>query len=124
MEIKYKEIFKTRLREMRLKYGYSQEEFATKVGLKRTNIANYESGRNIPPSQVLGKIAEGFNTSTDYLLGKTDNPEPLEARDMEAISIDDLQNFTLEYRGVELTEDEKRHVIQLLRSVLELKNNN
>ncbi|AUS03930.1 helix-turn-helix domain protein [Paenibacillus phage Norbert] len=121
MEMKYKEVFKTRLREMRLKNGYSQEEFAKKVGLKRTNIANYESGRNTPPSQILGKIAEGFNTSTDYLLGKTDNPESLKVRDLDAISIDDLQNFKIEYRGVELTEDEKRQVIRLLRSVLELK---
>lgn len=121
MDKEYKEILQARIKELRSKYGYSQDLMAEKLGLKRTNIANYESGRNVPPSHMLAEIATLFNTSVDYLLGKTENPEPLAARDLNTISIDDLRHFNLQYKGVELTEDEKEKVIQLLQTALDLK---
>ena len=121
LEKEYKEILQGRLKELRAKYGYSQDVMAEKLGLKRTNIANYEAGRNVPPSHVLAQIATLFGTSVDYLLGKTENPEPLAVRDLNTISIDDLRHFNLEYKGIGLTEEEKEKVIQLLQTVLDLK---
>ncbi len=59
-----------RIRLCRNKLGISQEKLADLLGMKRTNIANYEAGRVVPPGNVLLEMAKTFETSTDYLLGR------------------------------------------------------
>ena len=58
-----------RIRYRREYLGYSQEEIATAVGLKRTTYAHYESGLNGVSSEILTKIARVLGCSADYLLG-------------------------------------------------------
>lgn len=70
-----KKLMGKRIRECRTKLGISQEALAIKLGMKRTNITNYEAGRVIPPGNILLDMADSFNVSTDYLLGVSDNPE-------------------------------------------------
>lgn len=70
--------FKYRLKELRKEYKMTQEELAGKLGLVRTAIANYETGRTSPDSETLSLIANIFNTTTDYLLGRTDIKQPIE----------------------------------------------
>jgi transcriptional regulator with XRE-family HTH domain len=69
-----------RIKECRQKANLSQEELAEKLNMKRTNIANYEAGRVVPPGLVILELSKIFGVSTDYLLGRTDSPasEPLE----------------------------------------------
>lgn len=50
----------------------TQDELAKKIDTSRSNIANYENGKNMPSIDILEKIASLFNCTTDYLLGKTD----------------------------------------------------
>lgn len=66
-----------RIREMRKKRGLTQDDLAHALGMKRANISNYERGLANVPSTTLYKLADIFNTSADYLLGRTDNPEPI-----------------------------------------------
>lgn len=42
----------------RLAVGETQEQFAKRIGKKRTDIAKYEAGKNIPPGDVVLKIIE------------------------------------------------------------------
>ena len=63
-----------RIRERRLISGLSQEELAEILKMKRTNVANYEGGRVIPPGSVLLSMSQTFGVTTDYLLGRTDDP--------------------------------------------------
>ena len=69
--------FKYRLKELRKEYKMTQNELANKLGLVRTAIANYETGRTNPDSETLSMIANIFNTTTDYLLGRTDIKKPI-----------------------------------------------
>ncbi len=39
------------------------------------NISDWKKGRSTPKTETLIKIAEYFNVSIDYLVGRTDNPE-------------------------------------------------
>ena len=64
--------FKTRLVQLRKELGLTQEEFAEKIGYTRTAVSAWEIGRNEPSNSDTLKIAEYFNVSTDYLLGKSD----------------------------------------------------
>ena len=57
-----------KLRFLREKAGYSQEEVAKMLGIGRTTYLKYESGDN-RPTRKLNELARLFNVSTDYLLG-------------------------------------------------------
>ena len=64
-----------RLKELRKAVGVSQARFAIELGgVSQAVIARYETGDIFPSYPVLIKIADYFNVSTDYLLGRTDNP--------------------------------------------------
>ena len=70
-----KKIVAIRLKELRGKIGISQAKLAKELGeVSQPVIARYETGDLFPSYPVLIKIADYFNVSTDYLLGRTDNP--------------------------------------------------
>lgn len=64
-----------RLAECRNKIGISKIEAAKKIGVSQPAYLRYESGERTPSLQVIKEIAKVFQTSSDYLIGKTDNSE-------------------------------------------------
>lgn len=74
MDEKRKKLIGLRIKKCRHNIGASQEKLAELLNMKRTNIANYEAGRIIPPGNVLLEMSKIFNVTTDYLLGLTDEP--------------------------------------------------
>ena len=68
--------FKERLALLRKEKHLNQEEFAKKLGYTRTAISAWEVGRNEPSNADTIKIADFFNVSVDYLLGKSDIRKP------------------------------------------------
>lgn len=67
-------ILGNRLRNMR--GTRTLEEIASSVGIAKTTLHGYESGRREPDLSTLQKLARALNTSMSYLLGETDNPAP------------------------------------------------
>ena len=67
--------FPTRLRSLLEKNNLSQEELANYVGVKRQSIASWKDGKTLPDIESLLKISEKFNVSSDFLLGKTEDPK-------------------------------------------------
>lgn len=65
-------IFPERLKGLREKMGLTQEQLATELGLKKSTISRYEKGKVRPSMKTLGKIADYFGVSTDFLRGKSD----------------------------------------------------
>lgn len=63
-----------RLKHMRKLRKYTQEELAKKVNTTKGTISNYENGYSTPSNEMLAILADVLETSTDYLLGRTDNP--------------------------------------------------
>jgi len=59
-----------RLRELRNEKGKKQHEVANYLGITRPAYTAYESGARQPDLETVKKLAEYFNCSTDYLLGK------------------------------------------------------
>lgn len=53
----------------------NQEELAYQIGTNQSQVSRYERGENDPTGDVLTKIADALNTTTDYLLGRTESPE-------------------------------------------------
>lgn len=67
-----------RIRDLREDNDLSQREIANMLGMSQTGYSKYETGENDIPTDVLISLAEFYNTSTDYLLGQTDNPKRYE----------------------------------------------
>jgi transcriptional regulator with XRE-family HTH domain len=66
------------MKEARLSRNWSQEDMATFTGVLQNSISRYESGKVQPNADVIIKIAKALDVSTDYLLGLTDDPTPID----------------------------------------------
>lgn len=65
------------LRIIREKRHKSQLNVALAVGVTQESVSMYESGVGYPSATVLIKLAKYLETSTDYLLGLTDDDTPI-----------------------------------------------
>ena len=66
--------FGERLRQIREQQGFTQKQFAEKIGSTERGIQRYESGDREPAFRVILAILDNVDVSADYLLGRTDNP--------------------------------------------------
>ncbi|HJB12716.1 MAG TPA: helix-turn-helix domain-containing protein [Candidatus Oscillibacter excrementigallinarum] len=64
--------FDERLKELRKEKGVTQREIAEFLGIKTRPYQNYESGDRRPDYEKLVALADYFDVTTDYLLGRTD----------------------------------------------------
>ena len=62
---------KERLKELRKALGLTQQEFADRLHIKRTNIGNYEVGVSLPTDSVIALICREFNVSEEWLRNGT-----------------------------------------------------
>ena len=65
----YIETFAQKLIQARKDAGYTQETAAGLMGINRNTLASYETGRNEPKIEMLGKLADFYEVSTDWLIG-------------------------------------------------------
>ena len=65
-----------RFRELRLKNQYTHESLSQALNIAVRMVGKYEAGEADPSSDVVTRMADVFNVSTDYLLGRTDDPTP------------------------------------------------
>ncbi|SFU69994.1 helix-turn-helix domain-containing protein [Alicyclobacillus macrosporangiidus] len=94
--------FAQRFKLLREGRGWTQDDIAAKLGVSRSTIAGYESenkGR-VPREETLIKIAELLGCTTDYLLGRTDDPH--------ASAVSDV---------VEMMSSEERRLLETIRQL-------
>lgn len=68
------------IRDLRIDRGLTQSQVAQILNVKQNTYSQYEIGVLNYPLDVVIRLAEYYGTSTDYLLGLTDVPEPLPRR--------------------------------------------
>lgn len=109
-------IFESRLKELRKKKNKNMEYIADQIGVARSTYAGYETQGRFPPIETLSRLAVVLNTSTDYLIGLTDNPEPLQI----TRNIDEyLTNFgQLHWNGIPLSNDDLQPLRDLFHIIL------
>jgi transcriptional regulator with XRE-family HTH domain len=64
--------FSEGLKELRLSNNYTQQQVADLLSVKQQSYARYEYGTGQPSLEILIKLAEIFDVSSDYLLGISD----------------------------------------------------
>ena len=65
-----------RIRDMREDQDLTQAQVGKAVGVSQRTYAYYESGQRMIPPQVLCALADFYQVSIDYLLGRTDQKTP------------------------------------------------
>jgi len=65
-------IFSDRVTALMKKSGLSQKELASKAGVTESAMSYYVNGSRTPRSDVLTRMAKELETTTDYLLGTSD----------------------------------------------------
>lgn len=65
-----------RLRDIREDHDVTQKTLATYLHIGQNTYSQYETGRRQLPVDILIRLAEYFDTSTDYILGLTDTDKP------------------------------------------------
>lgn len=71
-----------RIKKLRDGKGLSQGELGKLVNVGNTTISQWENDKRIPDLATLDKLANVLKTSSDYLLGRTDDPSPTNARQL------------------------------------------
>ncbi|WP_025950435.1 helix-turn-helix domain-containing protein [Geobacillus thermocatenulatus] len=116
-------MFPNRLKMLRLQKKLTHQDMADFLGITRQGYSKYENGQSQPDIDTINKLAEFFNVTTDYLLGRTDDPNPPGSDNEELGTLARINQLIKEY-GIEqmgffdiekwkhLTEDEIREIIQ------------
>lgn len=66
-----------RLKDLREDKDLLQTDIAKMLGISQTVYSRYERGFQTIPVIHLLRLADFYNTSTDYILGRTNNPKPV-----------------------------------------------
>ncbi|MBE2923943.1 helix-turn-helix transcriptional regulator [Anoxybacillus flavithermus] len=115
--------FGKRLRILRKNRNLTQKELADRFNVGESTIGMYERDEREPSFEFVKQLADFFNVTTDYLLGRTDDPNPPGSDNEELGTLARINQLIKEY-GIEqmgffdiekwkhLTEDEIREIIQ------------
>lgn len=64
-----------RLNELKTSNNFMQKQIAKGAGVPLRTYQRYENGEREPSASIIINLADFFNVSADYLLGRTDNPQ-------------------------------------------------
>ncbi|HDR7647703.1 TPA: helix-turn-helix transcriptional regulator [Bacillus mycoides] len=104
------------LKFLRNRRGWTMQEVADRIGKNDSTYSGYETNKRKPNAEVLVQLADTFDTTTDFILGRTENPNGLNF-DVK----DFLDQGRLHSDGVEITDEQAELVNVLLRQVLQRK---
>lgn len=105
----------SRLKHLREKNGFTLEYVATCLNTTKTSIARYEKNDREPKSEMISSLADLYNVSTDYLLGRDSD---LDIKNEVEYSEDVLE--AAELFG-ELNEKQKEVILKIIEEFLETK---
>lgn len=106
--------FGDRLTNLRENRGWSKTYVAKAIGLSSMQTyANYEYGRREPDFETVDKLANLFNVSTDFLLGRESKADRV-----HNMSVDEALGTIMSFEGQPVTDHDKRVMKDLLESYL------
>lgn len=110
----------SRILNLRVDKDIKQNDLANQIGITKSMLSKYENDINIPKADILSKIADVLDTTTDYLLCRTNNSAPL-SKSNQIKYLDDyhLKLFLL---ATELNSTNKIRLIERATTLLELQN--
>lgn len=99
-----------RLKKLRKEGKLTQKDIATFLNISQPAYQQFESGKKKMNIETMEKLADFFNVSTDYLLGKTDFPD-LELE----VDIDNAIDNSVAYDGTPITDNDREIIKNFLK---------
>ena len=122
-----------RIKLLRKQQGLTQTELGKKIGISQTAVISYEKNVNVPPVDRLSKMADIFDVSVDYMLGKTDDRTTAKKCDVHTKVIDledELSSLILHlnegdilFRGKEIDDTTRTILMKSLKKCMDLAKN-
>lgn len=106
------------VKELCKKQGISLNTLEERIGFSRNSLYSWKNSS--PKPEKLKVVADYFNVSTDYLLGRTDNPRIATDNDVQEIDFKEMAAESMSYDGMPLNDED----IDLIASILETRMKN
>lgn len=104
-----------RIKQLRKEKELTQTELGKHLNVGKSTISQYETDTNMPDPEMILKIANFFNVSTDYLLGRSDKRKETLDDEPTPQEIEEIFQNQVMYQGVPMTEEEKESVKDFIR---------
>ena len=109
-----------KIKELCQNRGISINSLEETLGYSRNTI--YSMKNKKPNAERLQEIADYFNVSTDYLLGRTDNPTIADKEQFffegKEVDVEKLASTAMRFNGKPLTEEDKKAIQNIIESYL------
>ena len=101
------------------KQGISLQKVAEDLSFS-TNYLYSLKNKKAPSAEHIAKIADYFGVSTDYLLGRSENPNHASSDhiDKTALNVEDMAQNVMMFGGRELTEEKKKVIQSIIEAYL------
>lgn len=106
-----------RVSELAKKQGKSLNRVAEDNGLSKNAI--YQWRTSSPKAETLELIANYFHVSTDYLLGRTDNPHMGMSEKQKEMTIEEALKSVMSYNGKEVSENDRQVLERIAKAYLD-----
>lgn len=108
-----------RLKQLRIRCGFSQPDFASILNIPLSTYRSYEQGKREPNNDLLIEISKKLNTTTDYLLGREESVDDtskssnlLNCKNLSTEEIKLLKNF------IQLSKEERIATVRVLEKLI------
>ena len=101
-----------KIKLLREELNINQEELAKRINVSPSTIAMYETNKRQPNYETLSKLADIFNCTIDYLLGKSDK------RNNDIDYDPDLLTIGLSTKDYDISEEKKQQIEEFAKYVL------
>jgi transcriptional regulator with XRE-family HTH domain len=107
-----------RIKYLRETQGITQKYLAEAVGIREATLSRYENDKRDNQWQILGKLAEKLNTSTDYLMGLTENILPVKLIDENGKISQEYYDLVLQFE--KLSNENKIRIKERIKTLLDI----
>ncbi len=110
-----------KIKELCQKRGISINSLEETLGYSRNTIYSMKSKK--PNAERLQEIADYFNVSTDYLLGRTDNPNIANSKEQfffegKEVNVEELASTAMRFNGKPLSDEDKKAIQNIIEIYL------
>lgn len=110
-----------KIKELCQKRGISINSLEETLGYSRNTIYSMKSKK--PNAERLQEIADYFNVSTDYLLGRTDNPNIANSKEQfffegKEVDVEELASTAMRFNGKPLSDEDKKAIQNIIEIYL------
>ena len=118
-----------RIKQLREESSLSQKELSKIIGVSQQTIGSWEVGRTSPDPILIGKLADYFDVSVDFLLGRTDQRKPCSSTELTKKDKKEIDEYIksleedaegLMFDGVPISEEDKQLLLEQIERTAEL----